>query len=72
MHYGRDDFASPERLTRTLGRERAKDMALDHAGADAARDFAARRGVDFGPHAPEPPDVRPQPDDLAEAREAAR
>jgi len=71
LHYARDDFASPERLARILGRERAKDMALDHVGADPAQDFAARRGIDFGHHAPEPPDVRPQPDDLAEAREAA-
>ncbi|MBJ3764275.1 Ti-type conjugative transfer relaxase TraA [Maribius pontilimi] len=71
LHYGRDDFASPERLARTLGRERAKDMALDHAGTDPAEGFAVRRGIDFGHHAPEPPDVRPQPDDLAEAREAA-
>jgi hypothetical protein len=71
LHYGRDDFASPERLARTLGRERAKDMALDHAGADPAEGFAARRGIDFGRHAPEPPETRPQPDDLAEAREAA-
>ena len=37
LHYGRDDFASPERLARTLGRERARDMALDHAGADPAQ-----------------------------------
>ncbi|MCV3272720.1 Ti-type conjugative transfer relaxase TraA [Roseobacter sinensis] len=71
LHYGRDDFASPERLARTLGRERAKDMALDHAGTDPAEGFAARRGIDVGHHAPEPPDIDPQPDDLAEAREAA-
>ncbi len=71
LHYGRDDFASSERLACTLGRERAKDMALDHAGADPAEDFAARRGIDFGRHAPEAHDMRPQPDDLAEAREAA-
>ena len=71
LHYGRDDFASPERLARILGRERAKDMALDHAGADPVEDFAARRGIDFGPHASELPEMRQQPDDLAEAREAA-
>jgi hypothetical protein len=71
LHYGRDDFASPERLARILRRERAKDMALDHAGVDPAEDFAARRGIDFGHHAAEPPDQRPQPDDVAEAREAA-
>lgn len=71
LHYGRDDFASADRLARILGRERAKDMALDHAGADPAEDFAARRGIDSGHHAVEPPDHRPLPDDLAEAREAA-
>jgi hypothetical protein len=71
LRYGHDDFATPQRLARTLGRERAKDMALDHAGADPADGFAARRGIDFGAHAPEPPEMRPQPDDLAEAREAA-
>lgn len=71
LHYARNDFASPERLARTLGRERAKDMALDHAGADPAENFAACRGIDFGHHAPEPPDTSRQPDDLAEAREAA-
>lgn len=71
LHYGRNDFASPERLARTLGRERAKDMALDHAQADPAEDFAARRGIDFESHDVEPPDQRLQPDDLAEAREAA-
>ncbi|OYY89128.1 MAG: Ti-type conjugative transfer relaxase TraA [Sphingomonas sp. 28-66-16] len=31
LHYGRDDFMSPEQLARTLGRERAKDTALDYA-----------------------------------------
>jgi hypothetical protein len=46
-------------------------MALDHAGADPAEGFAARRGIDFGRHAPELPDLGPQPDDLAETREAA-
>jgi hypothetical protein len=71
LHYGRDDFATPERLARTLGRERAKDMALDHAGTDPAEGFAVRRGIDFGRHAAEPPDLSPQPDDLADALEAA-
>jgi len=71
LHYGRDDLASPERLARTLGRERAKDMALDHSGADPAEGFAACRGIDFGQHAPELPYTGPKPDDLAETREAA-
>jgi hypothetical protein len=46
-------------------------MALDHTGPDPAEDFAARRGIDFGQHVPEPPEMRLQPDDLADAREAA-
>ncbi|TPG39845.1 hypothetical protein EAH79_14280 [Sphingomonas koreensis] len=42
LHYGRDDFASPEQLARTLGRERAKDTTLDYA---QARDrFVDERG----------------------------
>jgi hypothetical protein len=48
LHYGRDDFASPERLARTLGRERAKAMALDYAETDPVQDYAARRGIRFG------------------------
>jgi ATP-dependent exoDNAse (exonuclease V) alpha subunit len=40
LHYGKDDFADEGRLIRTLGRERAKDMASDHA-----RDFADRRQI---------------------------
>ena len=31
LHYGHDDFDSPERLARTLSRERVKDMASDYA-----------------------------------------
>ena len=30
LHYGRDDFASQDRLVRTLSRDRAKDMASDY------------------------------------------
>ena len=42
LHYGRDDFETPERLARTLGRERPKDMTLDY-GAVRER-FVADRG----------------------------
>ena len=48
LHYGRDDFRDQSRLVRTLSRERAKDMASDHARADPAQQFAARRGITFG------------------------
>ena len=47
LHYGRDDFADQRQLTRTLGRERAKDMASDYSRAPdrEARSFADRRGL---------------------------
>jgi Ti-type conjugative transfer relaxase TraA len=31
LHYGQDDFADPDKLARTLSRERGKDMASDYA-----------------------------------------
>ena len=55
LHYGRDDFADPRQLARTLSRERAKDMAGDYdragQGLDQdqaqARAFADRREIRF-------------------------
>jgi hypothetical protein len=47
LHYGRDDFASPDRLTRTLSRDRAKDMASDYEQRDPAQGYAERRGLSF-------------------------
>src|SRR5258707_8239409 len=47
LHYGRDDFASQDRLTRTLSRDRAKDMASDYDRADPAQRYAERRGITF-------------------------
>ena len=53
LHYGRDDFADQRQLVRTLGRERAKDMAGDYGreGAtpeqDRVRAFAERREIRF-------------------------
>jgi hypothetical protein len=47
LHYGRDDFANPDRLTRTLSRDRAKDMASDYERADPVQSFAERRGITF-------------------------
>jgi hypothetical protein len=47
LHYGRDDFANPDRLTRTLSRDRAKDMASDYAQRDPAQSYAERRGITF-------------------------
>ncbi len=47
LHYGRDDFASQDRLTRTLSRDRAKDMASDYEQRDPAQSYAGRRGITF-------------------------
>ena len=47
LHYGRDDFASRDRLVRSLSRDRAKDMASDYERADPAQNFAERRGITF-------------------------
>jgi len=47
LHYGRDDFLSQERLTRTLSRDRAKDMASDYERLDPAQHYAERRGIAF-------------------------
>jgi Ti-type conjugative transfer relaxase TraA len=47
LHYGRDDFAGPDRLTRTLSRDRAKDMASDYERADPVQSYAERRAITF-------------------------
>ncbi|CAL79855.1 putative conjugal transfer protein; traA [Bradyrhizobium sp. ORS 278] len=47
LHYGRDDFANADQLTRTLSRDRAKDMASDYERADPVQSFAERRGITF-------------------------
>ncbi len=47
LHYGRDDFASQVRLTRTLSRDRAKDMASDYERAGPVQSYAERRGITF-------------------------
>ena len=47
LHYGRDDFTDQRQLTRTLSRDRAKDMASDYERADPAQSFAERRGITF-------------------------
>ncbi|MER9295741.1 Ti-type conjugative transfer relaxase TraA [Mesorhizobium sp. M0621] len=50
LHYGRDDFTDQDRLTRTLSRDRAKDMASDYERADSAQRYAERRGITFREH----------------------
>jgi Ti-type conjugative transfer relaxase TraA len=47
LHYGRGDFASQDRLVRTLSRDRGKDMASDYERADPAQNYAERRGITF-------------------------
>ena len=47
LHYGRDDFANPDQLRRTLSRDRAKDMASDYERADPVQSYAERRGITF-------------------------
>jgi hypothetical protein len=47
LHYGRDDFASQDKLINTLSRDRAKDMATDYERIDPAQDYAERRGITF-------------------------
>jgi len=44
LHYGRDDFASQDKLINVLSRDRSKDMAGDY---EPARDYAERRGITF-------------------------
>ncbi|MGX8013699.1 Ti-type conjugative transfer relaxase TraA [Mesorhizobium sp. ORM8.1] len=47
LHFGGDDFATRERLIRTLSRDRAKDMASDYEQVDPARSYAEQRGITF-------------------------
>ncbi|MBZ9662504.1 Ti-type conjugative transfer relaxase TraA [Mesorhizobium sp. ESP-6-4] len=47
LHYSSDDFATRDRLVRTLSRDRAKDMASDYDQIDPAQHYAERRGISF-------------------------
>ena len=53
LHYGHDDFASQDRLVRTLSRDRAKDMASDYERLDQVQSYAERRGITFREHVAE-------------------
>jgi Ti-type conjugative transfer relaxase TraA len=78
LHYGRDDFADQDRLTRALSRDRSKDMASDYERADPARDYAERRGITFRERVAEivrkvvPEKVRNMFDGLRPSAEAVR
>ncbi|MCV2449591.1 Ti-type conjugative transfer relaxase TraA [Paracoccus sp. DMF] len=51
LHYGRDDFASQDKLINTLSRDRAKDMATDYEQQiDPAPSYAERRGITSHAH----------------------
>ncbi|GAB1717531.1 MAG: conujugal transfer protein TraA [Nitrobacter sp.] len=77
LHYGRDDFASQNRLVRTLSRDRAKDMASDYERADPEQSYAERRGITFRERVAEivrkivPEKVRSMFDDLHLAADGA-
>src|SRR5690606_32090706 len=47
LHYGRDDFATQDKLINTLSRARGKDMATDSEPAQA---YAERRGITSHAH----------------------
>jgi Ti-type conjugative transfer relaxase TraA len=69
LHWARDELGSREGLTRTLSRQRAKDVTLDYAGPEgetrAREAFASRRGVH--PLAPESEIVARLPAERARA-----
>lgn len=73
LHYGRDDFASRDKLINTLSRDRAKDMATDYEQVDPARDYTERRGITFRAHVAEivrklmPENIRDRIDGLLDA-----
>jgi hypothetical protein len=73
LHWAKDELGSREGLTRTLSRQRAKDVTLDYAGQEGAARaqaaFAARRGVH--PLAPESEIVLRSPIERARASNAA-
>ncbi|MFD2237163.1 Ti-type conjugative transfer relaxase TraA [Aureimonas populi] len=45
LHYGREDFATQDKLVSTLSRDRSKDMATDYDRADPTQSYAERRGI---------------------------
>ncbi|RCS22110.1 Ti-type conjugative transfer relaxase TraA [Phyllobacterium salinisoli] len=66
LHYGRDDFASRDKLVNTMSRDRSKDMASDYVQRDPAQSYAERRGIAPREHehvaeiAPKPEPDRPR------------
>ncbi|MFC7557342.1 hypothetical protein ACFQU7_41655 [Pseudoroseomonas wenyumeiae] len=69
LHWARDELGSRAGLTRTLSRQRAKDVTLDYAGPEEGRAreaFARRRGLH--PLVPESEIVARSPVERARAR----
>ena len=74
LHYGRDDFASQDKLINPLSRDRSKDMATDYQQQiDPAQDYAERRGITFRARAAEiirklvPENVRDRIEDIIDS-----
>jgi len=51
LHYGKDDFADRKALTRTLSRERGKDMASDYARQPEKSAEVQQQGREVAPQA---------------------
>ncbi|PYE85237.1 AAA family ATPase, partial [Phyllobacterium leguminum] len=66
LHYGRDDFASRDKLVNIMSRDRSKDMASDYEQRDPVQDYAERRSIAPPEHehvaeiAPKPEADRPR------------
>ncbi|ALJ12083.1 Ti-type conjugative transfer relaxase TraA [Sphingopyxis macrogoltabida] len=45
LYYGRDDFATRNKLVRAASRERGKDMASDYRAPTPAKSFEPKRGI---------------------------
>lgn len=59
VHYGADDFRDRDQLTRTLGRERAKDTTLDYGDAFAERRGLVRSDIRVSPEMAKPAERAP-------------
>jgi Ti-type conjugative transfer relaxase TraA len=59
VHYGADDFKDRDQLTRTLGRERAKDTTLDYGDAFAERRGLVRSDIRVSPEMAKPAERAP-------------
>ncbi|MDR7062487.1 MULTISPECIES: Ti-type conjugative transfer relaxase TraA [unclassified Sphingopyxis] len=61
LYYGRDDFATRNKLVRAASRERGKDMATDYRAPTPAKSTETKRGIfdglklDVSRDAPDPP-----------------